>query len=1260
MIDEVPGRRRAESATMTEGILNERFRITRELGQGGMGKVYLVEDQGRDGQLMALKTMLSKDVDETFLEAFRLEFAELAKLRHRNVAAAYDFGKIASTGEHFFTTEFIDGVDLMRGTRGVSFDLLLDVTAQLLKGLDFLHRSGLLHNDLKPANVLLGNGEERRGRGRGNLSRLESTVYGRAGEVKIIDFGLVSGMNLAWERPRGTPRYMSPERILCHPADGRADLYSLGCMLFLLAARQPPFQEKDTRELLKQHLHCPPPLLSAAQPSIPQGYAHFVARLLEKKPEDRFPDSAAALKSLEAAFGQSAPVEVRAARPEIEVGALFARGEELEKLEARLAEVFSLRGACRCVRVTGRAGVGKSRLVEEIKGKIQVRSGAFVEVAGSAVERHLGPLLDAVVAGLRMCGAEDVDASVEQAIGTLDTRRPGAEIADGLERLLLHHARQRPLILHLDDFQNASKTVRLFAVGLANAVLDLDRDTAADQSLPRLLLVVSRRSECDGADLELEGVDTISLSPFESDDARQFVCRAFGQDDIPTRVLDALVSASSGNARFLLELSRTLVENGHVSTTGTSWAFPDSLETVPLPRSIRDSMDHRIGLLGNDARSVLEWLGAASAPLGLVGLRHCTQFEERKIELVVDKLVQAGFVSAVDEDDTTFYEIAYPDLRAGLVDGVDEKRRAFLHQRLGQAAESIGAVLVRSPGERAEFLAHHWLASGNHPAFLRFAPEAAAHLHRGGNFAKAVAYHQRIAESLPDEAAAKKIQSFVKLSEMHEFLWKLEASEADLGVVLTLGKELLRPSDKHALRRRLLQLALGRNDLAVARKYLRAVKKGLTDDQPPLERLAIRAPEAWVRWLQGDSARAREGLEIARDLLAACAPTNPKEKGLAISGRNWIASLHHQWWDLEEAESLHRENLAALEGLDMAQAEASCLCSLGGVLLDQSRPGDAVEALESALATAKSIGDRRTLCRTRERLGEYHFLYGKLKTALQVTQVGLEDAESIGHAVASASLLRLLGRIHGRAGQIDEAVSVLKRAAALHRGHNDCHGAPFTRLELARAHLFAEAFDLAKSHADQALEVAQKHGLRWILVRHASLSLEIELRQTGRIAPDGFHDLNSLLGDAPPARERIAAVLLRARSALGAGEGIVAHEAIESIETDLEKHGTSEQKMRAEFIRAAADLLGGDYNRTVPQIRRVKKHATDAVFPSIADDCAQLILALREDPQVSPTVLAAKTRSSSMSGAASGSAGSASKKTSRMSTRPPLDATRRT
>ncbi len=157
-----------------------------------------------------------------------------------------------------------------------------------------------------------------------------------------------------------------------------------------------------------------------------------------------------------------------------------------------------------------------------------------------------------------------------------------------------------------------------------------------------------------------------------------------------------------------------------------------------------------------------------------------------------------------------------------------------------------------SEGELAELLAAHWLAAGNIPAFLRFAPVAVAHLQECGNLELAVDYHRRIADALPDEAAAKKVKSLVKLSEMHEFLWDLKSSERDIKSVLNLGEHILRPQDRVSLLRRLASLAISQNEIPRAVHTVQKAYRLAGESIDPFVKLSLVAPDSWSRWFTKD------------------------------------------------------------------------------------------------------------------------------------------------------------------------------------------------------------------------------------------------------------------------------------------------------------------------------------------------------------------------------------------------------------------------
>jgi eukaryotic-like serine/threonine-protein kinase len=166
--------------------IDNRYEVLRTLGAGGMGTVYLVVDHRDAGRRVALKSI----ADDRAALLLQREFELLVRLRHPNLAEVYDFGRDATTGHHYFTTEYIDGVPFDWHRSGRPFDWLVDRTVELMRALARVHSEGLLHCDVKPENAL--------------VARDTDTV-------KLLDFGLAMAAPAEAVLPRGTLPFMAPE-----------------------------------------------------------------------------------------------------------------------------------------------------------------------------------------------------------------------------------------------------------------------------------------------------------------------------------------------------------------------------------------------------------------------------------------------------------------------------------------------------------------------------------------------------------------------------------------------------------------------------------------------------------------------------------------------------------------------------------------------------------------------------------------------------------------------------------------------------------------------------------------------------------------------------------------------------------------------------------------------------------------------------------------------------------------------------------------
>ena len=291
--------------------LNGRFLLQRELGRGGMGAVYAAVDQVLE-RSVAIKVL--KDQQKTGAEVarrLRVEAQIAARLLHDNIVRIYDFGE--SDGVSFLVMEQVDGSCYIRRWREVPLGARLRILAGVAEALDYAHRQGVIHRDVKPGNVLLNT----------------------ADVPKLSDFGLslLAEQEEAAGVVRGTPHYMSPEQAKGKRLTYRTDLYSLGVMLYESTTGAVPFTGTPV-SVMMQHTSSPPPTFSRRELNVSTELERLIFDLLAKEPESR-PSSGAAVAAVlrdeaaklgEADVEESATVAVPA-EPALDLGALAELGE---------------------------------------------------------------------------------------------------------------------------------------------------------------------------------------------------------------------------------------------------------------------------------------------------------------------------------------------------------------------------------------------------------------------------------------------------------------------------------------------------------------------------------------------------------------------------------------------------------------------------------------------------------------------------------------------------------------------------------------------------------------------------------------------------------------------------------------------------------------------------------------------------------------------------------------------------------------------
>ncbi|GGY06382.1 serine/threonine-protein kinase [Streptomyces djakartensis] len=253
-------------------LLAGRYRLDVEIGRGGMGEVWRAYDEML-ARPVAVKLLLPQDTDATAASRFRLEAQTAGRLNHPNVVGVLDFGEYDN--RLYLVMELVDG-DSLAGVLSASGALPAErvaaLAAQAAAGLAAAHAQGIVHRDVKPANLLLD----------------------AHGTLKIGDFGIARFLDdpgaalTATGQIVGTGLYLAPERALGRPAGPASDMYSLGCVLYQLLSGRPPFQADTAVALLHQHLDSvpvPPRELGVA--GLPPAFENYLLGLLAKQPEDR-------------------------------------------------------------------------------------------------------------------------------------------------------------------------------------------------------------------------------------------------------------------------------------------------------------------------------------------------------------------------------------------------------------------------------------------------------------------------------------------------------------------------------------------------------------------------------------------------------------------------------------------------------------------------------------------------------------------------------------------------------------------------------------------------------------------------------------------------------------------------------------------------------------------------------------------------------------------------------------------------------------
>ncbi len=995
-----PGGGSPEDSGIPFRFVPERYSILQSISSRGAVSVFKVLDQ-ESGRVLALKVLGLAGTSPAELELFKLEFARLSALEHPRVVRVYEFG-LAGECSVFFTMEFLEGRHFDVALAGRPIGDIVEACLQVCDALHYLHSRRIVHGDIKPSNVLLSVEGRTEGKDRGgNLS------------LKVTDFGLARMLQEAGVAG-GTYSYVAPEVIRGLPVDGRADLYSLGVVLYELLTGSRVFPNATGQHLLRAHLLSRPVSPRDIDPAVPLWMQSAILKLLEKDPGLRYRSAEELAETLRDAMGDKGrlaitdPVPVTLLSP-----SLTGREKETGMLREAMSTLQTRRRGGLFVLSAG-FGSGKTRLLEWLRftasaeghrvgfadfGELEADcSTLFLKWSGRILDLHQpGATRDT-----EWSRSQDLPPQARQ--GELGCEECGPSLLG-----TIFPARSPSFdscIVILDDIHLASPSLLR---GLADFV-------PTTRVLP-VLLVCSYEPEAMEATrekVELRSllasspdVVEITLTPLSEGQTLSLVSSVLGME-----VSDELESlsawvhrASQGIPGTAEEILGQLAARGSLRRLGNRLvcSLPDETEllaSISVPATLR----RKVASLSPEDRDFLRGASIAGNAFSVDDVGVLLGWEPARVASAAAHLKDNDIVRAAE---SRHYSFVNPAVRSLVYAEAEDETRRVLHEKMAALLEREGVQ------ESAARLAAHYERAGHVEKALVARLKAVESARKMGRHNEALSHAEAALPGLrkrgPSEAlgrllvdAADSAQQLGRHRQasnlMEERLTLVPAGSAEERAEISL---------------RLGGLYMRQSLFGQAEAKLREALDTASKLQLSNLRSEALSDLAWTLFGLSKTDEALFALEEASCLISA--GNEPAAAAIVENRRGVVLSKTGL---VRESEEAHTEAVRLAELSREPGVLGTCLNNLGLVLLKTGRLKEADAALSRACETTYVAGDAALLSTCYNNLGivrkERLDLDGALDSYLKSMELRRRCGDFAGSSLTAtnvAVLYRLKGEI---------------------------------------------------------------------------------------------------------------------------------------------------------------------------------------------------------------------------------------------------------
>lgn len=1019
-------------------IIQNRYRILREIGRGGMGIVYLVEDTFKDNMHLALKTIkhdITLKKRDHSIDKFKHEYEVMTRLKHPNLTRVYEFG--IDKNNYYIIMEYLNGSLL--SDKQFNFEQSIDITVQILRALEYIHSRNIVYRDIKPGNIIL-SGES----------------------VKLMDFGLAGSAGNIDSKISGTLFYMPPE-ALNHVVGFSFDIFSLGILFYELSTKRRFFEysELSTADVIS--------LLESVEDYNRHQYKMLsyignanLGKIIRKMTSyysiDRYDDCAEIIADINDKLGFDYEYETLETKKSYVLGNSFAdRSMELQSLKANIVPgVKNKFHIC-----SGSSGIGKTRLFYEFKKDCILNDILFFDVAcmeGKIRKYHsLAELLSQMIlqssAGLLSSYGRYLKLLLPNH-SMLDRFKPpvlnnNPEVIQSIiiyntSEFIIEFAKSAgtKVILYFNDFQWIDYGSSLVIKNLLERLSE-DINESSD-----LLLYASYDKDRKHAGVWLDdlfsmhGISIYELHPFDLDGVKDYIYKIFGEKCLDASIINSaglMKHKVGGRPLFLQELIKSLLDRDIIRKDKRYWKLLKPLEDEHVPGNVLAVIQHKIDILFQDEnrRKILRLLSFLRIDPDLETIKVMTEkiVKSDTVKLLLE-LENLEVIHSFSVDNVIYYTYVNSIFKDKIRDSVADKTGVHLF-----IAESLEALYGKVHSDFTEEIAYHYLQGLEKEKAVFYYEKCGDNARESYFTDKAIHYYEISLGLITDtdkESMAKKAGIDIKLGQQLDLKGKWADS-------LAVYKEALKISEKLLNNELITSCLIG----------LGGISHKLGDSimaESFLSRALIIANKTGNGTLLGDSMH-RLGI-IHYDCGAYEKSMHCYEEALRIfshtGDENGIAkccnSMGNYYWSIceyDKSMECYERNLQHCERIDDRFGIGSALCNMANICWATGDYDKMMSYYEKALKICEDIGDKYVLAVNIGNIGVFYYYIGEYDKAMEYYQQSLSIYRELGHKRGTVYSYGNIGLVYYQKGYFFKALKYLDKSIGISRQINN----PFTLCE---------------------------------------------------------------------------------------------------------------------------------------------------------------------------------------------------------------------